>query len=74
MEILTEMTSGISVSEPSVVISDRAAAIAHAVSLALPDDTILILGKGHEVGQEVAGQMIDFDDRVILAAAIEAQS
>ena len=74
MEILKEMTSGISVSEPSAVISDRAAAIAHAVSLSLPGDTLLILGKGHEVGQEVAGQTIDFDDRVVLAAAIEAQS
>jgi UDP-N-acetylmuramoyl-L-alanyl-D-glutamate--2,6-diaminopimelate ligase len=74
MEILKEMTSEISVSEPSAVISDRAAAIAHAVSLSMPGDTLLILGKGHEVGQEVAGQTIDFDDRVVLAAAIEAQS
>jgi UDP-N-acetylmuramoyl-L-alanyl-D-glutamate--2,6-diaminopimelate ligase len=74
MEILKEMTSGISLSEPSAVISDRAAAIAYAVSLSLPGDTLLILGKGHEVGQEVSGQTIDFDDRVVLASAIEAQT
>jgi UDP-N-acetylmuramoyl-L-alanyl-D-glutamate--2,6-diaminopimelate ligase len=33
---------------------------------------LLILGKGHEVGQEIAGEKIDFDDRIVLAQAIEA--
>jgi UDP-N-acetylmuramoyl-L-alanyl-D-glutamate--2,6-diaminopimelate ligase len=74
MDILEEMTSGLSITAPSAVITDRAAAISHAVSISRPGDTLLVLGKGHEVGQEVAGQTIDFDDRVVLAAAIEAQS
>lgn len=72
-DILKEMTSGITISKPSAVIVDRAAAISYAVSLSLPGDTVLILGKGHEVGQEIAGQKFDFDDRVILARAIEAE-
>ena len=31
---------------------------------------IAVLGKGHERGQEVAGEMQPFDDRVELAAAL----
>lgn len=70
--ILTEMTSELAVNQPSAVIEDRAEAISYAVSLCGPGDTLLILGKGHEVGQEIAGKKIDFDDRIVLAQAIEA--
>lgn len=70
--ILTQMTSELAVNQPSAVIEDRAEAISYAVSLCGPGDTLLILGKGHEVGQEIAGKKIDFDDRIVLAQAIEA--
>ncbi|MEY2837468.1 MAG: hypothetical protein RLZ46_850, partial [Actinomycetota bacterium] len=33
----------------------------------------LILGKGHEQGQEIAGIVTAFDDRLVLATAIEAR-
>jgi UDP-N-acetylmuramoyl-L-alanyl-D-glutamate--2,6-diaminopimelate ligase len=71
-EILAQMTSDVSITQPSAVIADRATAISYAVSLCQPGDTLLILGKGHENGQEIAGQRIDFDDRLVLADAIEA--
>jgi UDP-N-acetylmuramoyl-L-alanyl-D-glutamate--2,6-diaminopimelate ligase len=71
--ILKEMTSGIEVKSPSVLIEDRKAAIVHAVALAKAGDTILILGKGHEQGQEIAGAVQPFDDRLVLATAIEEQ-
>jgi UDP-N-acetylmuramoyl-L-alanyl-D-glutamate--2,6-diaminopimelate ligase len=71
--ILQAMTSGIDIAKPSQRISDRAEAIAYAVSLAGPGDTVAVLGKGHELGQEIMGQTLDFDDRVILAKAIEAK-
>jgi UDP-N-acetylmuramyl tripeptide synthase len=32
---------------------------------------VIVLGKGHETGQEVAGVTIDFDDSVILRAALD---
>ena len=70
--ILTQMTSELAVNQPSAVIEDRAEAISYAVSLCGPGDTLLILGKGHEVGPEIAGKKIDFDDRIVLAQAIEA--
>jgi UDP-N-acetylmuramoyl-L-alanyl-D-glutamate--2,6-diaminopimelate ligase len=31
----------------------------------------MVLGKGHEKGQEVNGQIHEFDDRIELAKAIE---
>lgn len=47
-------------------IADRRAAIAKALSLANPGDVIAILGKGHETGQEIAGEVFPFDDRVVV--------
>ena len=55
-----------------VVVADRAEAIALAVSRAGPGDTVVVAGKGHEQGQEAAGVVRPFDDRVALRAAIEA--
>jgi UDP-N-acetylmuramoyl-L-alanyl-D-glutamate--2,6-diaminopimelate ligase len=46
-----------------VEIGGRGAAIAGAIRLAAPGDTVLIAGKGHELGQEVAGTVYPFDDR-----------
>jgi UDP-N-acetylmuramoyl-L-alanyl-D-glutamate--2,6-diaminopimelate ligase len=45
---------------------DRRRAIAAAVELARDDDLIVIAGKGHEQGQEVAGEVLPFDDREVV--------
>jgi UDP-N-acetylmuramoyl-L-alanyl-D-glutamate--2,6-diaminopimelate ligase len=55
-----------------VEIGDRRAAIQHVVALAGPDDVVLVLGKGHEQGQQVGDVVTPFDDRVVLAEAIAA--
>jgi UDP-N-acetylmuramoyl-L-alanyl-D-glutamate--2,6-diaminopimelate ligase len=47
-------------------VGDRREALATAVGLARPGDTLLVAGKGHETGQEVAGQVHPFDDRDVL--------
>ena len=70
-QILKDMTEGLEVIEPSRVISERRQAIEYAVSLARPKDLVIVLGKGHEQGQEIAGETYPFDDRLVLAAAIE---
>jgi UDP-N-acetylmuramoyl-L-alanyl-D-glutamate--2,6-diaminopimelate ligase len=67
------MTQTLSFKAPSQIIEDREEAIRAAVALASDGDTILILGKGHEVGQDIAGVVTPFDDRIILAQAIEAK-
>jgi len=51
-------------------IGDRRAAIVAAVDAARPGDAVVVAGKGHETGQEVAGVRHPFDDAVELAAAI----
>ena len=53
-----------------IEIADRRRAIRHLVSDAGEGDTILILGKGHEQGQEAGGVVTPFDDRIELAEAI----
>lgn len=50
---------------------DRASAIAAAVARARPGDTVLVAGKGHEQGQDIAGVVRPFDDRQVLREAIQ---
>ncbi len=52
-------------------IGDRRAAIRRALGSAHPGDTVLIAGKGHESGQEVAGETLPFDDRDVAAEILE---
>ncbi|MFC3987859.1 UDP-N-acetylmuramoyl-L-alanyl-D-glutamate--2,6-diaminopimelate ligase [Actinoplanes siamensis] len=53
-----------------VEVAGRRAAIDEAVRLAGAGDVIAVLGKGNEQGQEVNGQVLPFDDRIELAAAL----
>ena len=57
-----------------VEVDGRRAAIDEAVRRAEPGDVIALLGKGHERGQEIHGQIHPFDDRVELAAALTSAS
>ena len=54
-----------------IVEADRRQAIAMAVLTAAPGDCVIVLGKGHERGQEINGVKFPFDDRIELARAIE---
>ncbi|MER3412111.1 MAG: hypothetical protein C4305_07360 [Thermoleophilia bacterium] len=44
---------------------DRARALARAIEAARPGDVVVIAGKGHEQGQEIAGRLLPFDDREV---------
>ncbi|QIS07339.1 UDP-N-acetylmuramoyl-L-alanyl-D-glutamate--2,6-diaminopimelate ligase [Nocardia brasiliensis] len=55
-------------------LGDRAEAIAAAVNWARPGDVVLVAGKGHEAGQEIQGVKHPFDDREVLAAALDRRS
>ena len=70
-EILIQMVLGLEINEPSAVIEDRTQAIKAAVNEAKDGDLVIVLGKGHEKGQEVDGVILPFDDRIELARAIE---
>jgi len=55
-------------------ISDRAAAIRAALSMAQDDDIVLIAGKGHETYQEIAGKREHFSDAEQARAALKSWS
>jgi UDP-N-acetylmuramoyl-L-alanyl-D-glutamate--2,6-diaminopimelate ligase len=53
---------------------DRRAAIERAVGIAREGDIVVIAGKGHEQGQELAGgRKIPFDDRTVAQEALRAR-
>ena len=72
--ILSAMLDGKEASDQLVIEVDRRGAIAIAVSEAVEGDTVIILGKGHELGQEIKGIKHPFEDRLELARAIEQLS
>ena len=49
---------------------DRRSAIDRAVAVADPGDVVLVAGKGHEQGQEIAGVVHPFDDREVAREAV----
>lgn len=52
------------------VVIDRREAIDAAIATASAGDVVLVLGRGHEPDQEVAGLMHPFDDRAVARAAL----
>ncbi|GAA0596452.1 UDP-N-acetylmuramoyl-L-alanyl-D-glutamate--2,6-diaminopimelate ligase [Actinomadura livida] len=75
LAILAAMVEGgLKVPQPErarvVVEPDRAAAIALAVGRARRGDVLVIAGKGHEQGQNVAGEVHPFDDREVAREAL----
>ena len=59
-------------SAKALVEPDRRAAIGLALSLAGPEDAVLILGKGHETYQIVGTSRRPFDDRTVACELLEA--
>lgn len=71
--ILEEVRQGLAASAPPEgyrVVVDRAEAIADAVRAARSGDVVVIAGKGHETGQDIAGVVTPFDDRLVAAGVL----
>jgi UDP-N-acetylmuramoyl-L-alanyl-D-glutamate--2,6-diaminopimelate ligase len=71
--IIAEILAGLRRPERATVEPDRRAAIFGAIAAAHDDDVVLILGKGHESGQEFAAGTIPFDDRHVAREALIAR-
>jgi UDP-N-acetylmuramoyl-L-alanyl-D-glutamate--2,6-diaminopimelate ligase len=70
-QIIAEIVAG--VATPVRSIADRARAIDEAIALAAPGDVVVIAGKGHEQGQELAGgRKVPFDDATVAREALRA--
>ncbi|MFZ5623906.1 MAG: UDP-N-acetylmuramoyl-L-alanyl-D-glutamate--2,6-diaminopimelate ligase [Gemmatimonadota bacterium] len=65
--IIDEIEAGMN-SVPRIRETDRHRAIARALELARPGDTILLAGKGHEDYQVLGTTKVPFDEREIVAA------
>ncbi len=68
--IIDQVLGGAAGSANMVVEPDRASAISAAVANAREGDIVVIAGKGHERGQEVAGRVVPFDDVEVARSAI----
>ena len=73
VQIIKDMENGLSAAARRKYISivDRKEAIKTAISLAKPEDIILIAGKGHEKYQEIKGVKNHFDDKEIVKEIFE---
>lgn len=66
-KIRTEVLRGAKTGKAQVIeLGDRKAAIAHALNIGAPGDIVAVLGKGHESGQEINGEIFAFDDREVI--------
>jgi len=72
-QIIRDMEQGLSAAAKRKYISivDRREAIKTAISLAKPEDIILIAGKGHEKYQEIKGVRNHFDDKEVVKEMFE---
>lgn len=72
-QIIKDMEEGLPAAarRKYIAITDRQEAIRTAISLAKPEDIILIAGKGHEKYQEIKGVKHHFDDKEIVQQVFE---
>ncbi|BDY13233.1 UDP-N-acetylmuramoyl-L-alanyl-D-glutamate--2,6-diaminopimelate ligase [Hydrogenimonas cancrithermarum] len=63
VKIIEEIVEGITEKEKVEKIVDRREAIERAIEELQPGEVLLVLGKGDETYQEIAGKRIPFDDR-----------
>jgi UDP-N-acetylmuramyl tripeptide synthase len=68
--IIDEIVAG--VPGEYVRITDRRAAIASALTMAGPDDVVLLAGKGHETYQILGREKVSFDERAIVQQLLAA--
>jgi len=74
VEIITQVAAGFGFAHNFEMEVDREQAIARALALAEPGDTVLIAGKGHENYQEFAHTVVPFDDREVAARRLKPSS
>ena len=69
--IVADILAGFERADATIVVRDRAQAIARAIGEAGAHDIVLVAGKGHEPYQEIAGVKHAFDDSVVAREQLE---
>jgi UDP-N-acetylmuramoyl-L-alanyl-D-glutamate--2,6-diaminopimelate ligase len=63
--IVGQVMEGVS-NDQRMQVVDRREAIRAALAVAQSGDMVLVLGRGHERGQEIGGRTLPFDDRQVV--------
>ncbi|MGK2861533.1 MAG: UDP-N-acetylmuramoyl-L-alanyl-D-glutamate--2,6-diaminopimelate ligase [Chitinophagaceae bacterium] len=73
VQIIKDMEAGLppAARRKYISIADRKEAIKTAISLAKPEDIVLVAGKGHEKYQEIKGVKKHFDDKEVVKTFFE---
>jgi len=72
MVIIDQVVSGVTRVDVLVVEPDRRTAIERALRQAHAGDVVVLAGKGHESGQEINGEVLPFDDRLVARAILQS--
>jgi len=70
-EIIDQIRGGIPPGTAAMLEPDRERAISWALQAALPGDSVLIAGKGHETTQTIGQSVHPFDDRAVAARLLQ---
>ncbi len=70
--IIADVVAGVPPGADAITEPDRRTAIRRALDSAGDADLVLILGKGHEQGQEIGDTVVPFDDRLVAAEELSA--
>ena len=71
MTIMKAIEEGVKkVAGKCVIIPDRSQAVSYAVSVAGPDDVVVVAGRGHQNYQMINGKVVPFpsDEELLLSA------
>jgi UDP-N-acetylmuramoyl-L-alanyl-D-glutamate--2,6-diaminopimelate ligase len=73
-EIIEDIKRGIKNKDNYCAVADRREAIKKSLSLAGPQDIVLLAGKGHETYQVLKDKMLHFDDREVARECLKSMS
>ncbi len=71
MDIIRQVLQDVEAADNYKVVENRREAIRYAMDIAKKDDIIVLAGKGHGTYQEVKGEKLPFDERLIVKAFLE---
>jgi UDP-N-acetylmuramoyl-L-alanyl-D-glutamate--2,6-diaminopimelate ligase len=74
LQILTDIEKGMIDKSKMLKISDRKEAIAKALSIASPEDIIVIAGKGHESYQQIGEVKYPFSDQKVVLELVNSRT
>lgn len=72
LEIIDDILKGFTTHQQVQAIADRKKAISQSITQAMPEDIVLVAGKGHEDYQEVMGKRTHFSDIEEISQVLDA--